>query len=304
MGQASSADDPFTQNTSQSFNIPARVRSVPIAETFDSGRFAIPPRRVLPFAKAKPKEKVTLPKPAPTKDIEPTAPGCATPTRKPAKKRAAQRKPSVAKAQENGFATNTFAAATLDDLPSPLAIKKSTEATPKVTATKKRATPVSRPSSASKRPKMVDAGTQTQTPSGCDQSVQTIPPPTKAPELVKNVSTPPSPESPPEHYLDGVDKFVSKVCPPTNGPLTNYLSPSQLSPNQVLTSLHSSVLALPPENSGKPLDMPRLARRSVMPSSTTTSARTSKIRTSSNFAKIPRELGVELDSDCNLLLLI
>lgn len=216
MGQVSSADDPFTQNASQSFNIPARVQSVPISEPFNSGRFAIPPRRVLPFAKPKPKEKVAaiLPKPAPAKETEPPATGCATPTRKPAKKRAAQRKPSVAKAQDNDNATSTFAAATSDDVPSPLAIKKSTEASPKVTATKKRATPVSRPSSASKRPKMVDQGTQTQTPSGCDQSVQTIPPPTKAPELVSNVSTPPSPESPPESYLNGIDKFVSKVRVP------------------------------------------------------------------------------------------
>lgn len=216
MGQTSSTDDPFTQNTSQGFNIPARVRSLPAPEPFDAGKYAIPPRRVLPFAKPKPKEKAVaiLPKPAPAKEIEPTVPGCATPTRKPAKKRAAQRKPSVAKAQDNDNSTSTFVAETLEDVPSPLALKKSTAAVPKITATKKRATPVDRPSSASKRPKMVDQGTQTQTPPGCDQSVQTIPPPTKAPELVKNASTPPSPESPPENYLDGIDNFISKVCIP------------------------------------------------------------------------------------------
>ncbi|CAG8959027.1 hypothetical protein HYFRA_00012187 [Hymenoscyphus fraxineus] len=207
-GPQASTEDPFT---SQSFSVPARVQSVPAAQSFDTQRFALPPRRVLPFAKPKPKEKV-IPSPpttAPTKEIESTVPGCATPTRKPAKKRVAQRKPLVTKTQDNENESVTFAAATLDDVPSPLVTNKSTEAVPKAAVTKKRA-PVSRPSSASKRPKMVDAATQTQTPSGCDQSVQTIPPPTKEPELVSNVSTPPSPESPPEDYLNGIDKFVSK----------------------------------------------------------------------------------------------
>jgi hypothetical protein len=76
---------------------------------------------------------------------------------------------------------------------------------------KKRTVPVIRPSSATKRPKMVDAATQTQPLSNGDQtSVQRAAPASTPPDLVADTQ---SPASPPESYLNELDAFITKHNP-------------------------------------------------------------------------------------------
>jgi hypothetical protein len=76
---------------------------------------------------------------------------------------------------------------------------------------KKRAATATRQTSATKRPKMVDAATQTQTVSVVDPiTTQTTPPASTPPSLVADT---PSPVSLPQTYLNEVDAFIAKNNP-------------------------------------------------------------------------------------------
>lgn len=146
---------------------------------------------------------------------------------KPAKKRAAPRKPHVKKKLEEtvppkkGPEMNTVAefdtdkvASVQEDEVSPLAAK-SNAARPstaaglqsKAATTKKRSAPA-RPSSSAKKSKMVDQGTQTQMQSGRDHITALEPGSNNVPQA------PPAP--PPQNYLDMLDTFITthKSRPP------------------------------------------------------------------------------------------
>jgi hypothetical protein len=75
---------------------------------------------------------------------------------------------------------------------------------------KKRAAPPPRPASIAKRPKMVDAATQTQTLSGRDHFAAQSTAPNSTPDFVADT---PSPVSPPENYLNDLDVFITKHNP-------------------------------------------------------------------------------------------
>ena len=76
---------------------------------------------------------------------------------------------------------------------------------------KKRTAPATRPASAPKRPKMVDAATQTHPFSNGDQtSVQRAAPASTPPDLVADTQ---SPASPPDSYLNELDAFITKHNP-------------------------------------------------------------------------------------------
>jgi hypothetical protein len=241
-----------TRERSTSIHIYDRQDSDPqtlTSDAFGAGEglnLWVPPKRILPFPKlrevsmqrsASISDLPALPKPTPI-----SRPGSAnlptkppTPVPKPTKKRVAQRKPPVVKISEiarsppleKGGNADAAASQTMpQDEPSPLAAK-SAAATPRPAsassalqskaAPKKRAAPA-RPTSASKRPKMVDQATQTQTLSGRDHTSALLsfrneepPPPIAAPTPCSTPAPPPqAPPPPPESYLDAVDAFVTK----------------------------------------------------------------------------------------------
>jgi hypothetical protein len=170
----------------------------------------------------------------PTKSISEVS---ATLAPKPARKRVAQRKGPVAivveadvpevveqlPANESPIlnvkdTSKTLAGESKEEQIPPLAAKSATASSqpksagsglqPKTTTAKKRATPA-RPASASKRAKMVDHGTQTQTLSGRDHTVGL---PTSAGNRASSpvvVASPPL-VSPPETYLSMIDNYVSQ----------------------------------------------------------------------------------------------
>lgn len=211
----------------------------------------IPPKRELPFPKPRksshPKSTPTpdlpiLPKPTRdtttkslTKDLEAPADAASTPVKKPApKKRVAQRKATNTKTTDQQ-ALNREASAdviTEESIPklasiqeepeelSPLAAKSAAASLRPASAPgliskailpKKRAAPAARPASATKRPKMVDAATQTQRLSGVDQmAVQRVASSSNPPDL--NADNPP-PESAPENYMNELEAFITKHNP-------------------------------------------------------------------------------------------
>lgn len=75
---------------------------------------------------------------------------------------------------------------------------------------KKRTAPPPRPASIAKRPKMVDAATQTQALSGRDHFAARSTAPNSTPDFVADT---PSPASPPESYLNDLDAFITKHNP-------------------------------------------------------------------------------------------
>ncbi|KAH6679669.1 hypothetical protein B0J14DRAFT_696905 [Halenospora varia] len=240
------SDDVFNQASDPKVN-PIKPFSTP-NDLSQIHSFTVPPPRELPFPK--PQEKVRsastsglppLSKPSlaetsltTTAGNEDVAEQQSTPTRKPAKKRVAQRKPSAVKKVQaiapkeipqvaapatsiiTNEATNLQAPPAQVDEPSPLAAKSAAGSRPssatsglqsKATTARKRVTTPARPSSASKRSKMVDQSTQTQTLSGRDHTVlQRSISANSVPELDNS----PTPESPPENYLNSLDSFVAK----------------------------------------------------------------------------------------------
>ena len=208
----------------------------------------VPPKRILPFPKPR---EVSTQHSASISDLDPllpkptqvSCPGSADlatktpiPVAKPIKKRVAQRKPAVAEVPEiaespspqRGSNINAPASQPSEE-PSPLAAKSAAAASRPSSAAstlqskvapKKRAAP-GRPASATKRPKMIDQATQTQTLSGRDhtsalQSFRNEEPPTPAIDAPSSRSTPAPPPFPappplpPVSYLDAVDAFVTK----------------------------------------------------------------------------------------------
>lgn len=161
-----------------------------------------------------------------------------TPVKKPApKKRVAQRKAPNAKSAGQQLPIEDLPATemTEESIPklasireepeelSPLAAKSAAAATslrpasaPGFTSKailppKKRAAPPPRPTSTSKRPKMVDRGIQTQALSGRDHtSAQKLRPTSPPPDLVADT---PSPASPPGSYLNDLNAFITKHNP-------------------------------------------------------------------------------------------
>ena len=231
-----------------------RPASTP-ADMSDMHDVWIPPRRILPFSKSndtsKPRSSTVtsmppLPKPTalPKDSVQSTEKAlvtvdsqnvASTPLPKPAKKRVAQRKASIAPTppmQKDATAIieqhleapiKPIIAPVLEEEPSPLAAKSaaiaasrpssaSTGLQTKLTVPKKRAAPQppARPASNVKKPKMVDSSTQTQTLSGRDH--------TTAMRDVQHhqVSRPveaeqhPAPPPPPASFLNQLDAFVSK----------------------------------------------------------------------------------------------
>ncbi|KAH8684770.1 hypothetical protein BGZ60DRAFT_398281 [Tricladium varicosporioides] len=239
-------DDVFNQASNPKANL---VR--PLSTPNDSSQihsFSVPPPRELPFPSTQGKVRSAstsglppLSKPSLAETSlttiagnEDTTEKQSTPTRKPAKKRVAQRKPSTVKKVQaiapkeipqvtapatsiiTNEATNLQAPPTQIDEPSPLAARSATGSRPpsetsglhsKATTARKRVTPPARPSSASKRSKMVDQSTQTQTLSGRDHTIlqRSI-----SPNSILEHENAPIPESPPEDYLSSLDSFVSK----------------------------------------------------------------------------------------------
>jgi hypothetical protein len=204
----------------------------------------LPPRRELPFPKPRDSNRgqsspapdlPPLPKPTPVQQADspektalPANKGVSMAISKPVKKRVAQRKPAVKKpseakvsiAKRPDVTTITESggdreAGGQEDEPSPLAAKSGTARPPsaasglqsKVTATKKRSAPA-RPSASSKKPKMVDQSTQTQTLSGRQHTIALA-------STSNNVNSAPtateeSPAPPPQSYLDLVDTFIKR----------------------------------------------------------------------------------------------
>ena len=239
---AASTADPFR-------NDPAQPASTPIDHNISN---MFPFNKDSPFL-LKPQAKARaasvsilppLPKPTPVARTQSTIKAreistekAPTPTNKPTKRRVAQRKSSNVTSQLDEIALREEPPpeslekqpiffeqpAEPEDEPSPLAAKSAAVAPrpasamaglqSKATTTKKRAAAPIRPTSAAKRPKMVDQSTQTQTLSGRDHTIArkatpandvSADVPTNVPALVAD--TP----SPPESYLDAVDKFVAK----------------------------------------------------------------------------------------------
>lgn len=171
-----------------------------------------------------------------TKDLEATADAASTPVKKPApKKRVAQRKATNTKTTDQQGISGEGSAnvmteesipklASIQEEPeelSPLAAKSAAASLRPASAPgliskailppKKRAAPAARPASPTKRPKMVDAATQTQRLSGVDQmavqraSSSSNPPDLKADNL--------PPESAPESYMNELEAFITKHNP-------------------------------------------------------------------------------------------
>jgi hypothetical protein len=187
-GMSGITEDPFSQNQEQSASL----------------EFLIPPKRILPFSSTPipPPQSSLLKKPIPKPKSQP---GASTPTHKPTKKRVVSRKPPpVMKAMappREGLSPTANKVATLAGPSLETPVLQSL-----ADPVKKRITAPIRPPSASKRSKMVDGATQTQTVSGRDHTALH-----KEPDLIAaEVPTPPSPESPPEHYLKALDKFVAQ----------------------------------------------------------------------------------------------
>jgi hypothetical protein len=193
-GMGGITEDPFSQKQDRSASL----------------EFIIPPKRKLPFSttpilppKVSPVKETTLaPKPQPR---------ASTPTHKPVKKRGASRKPPpsmkalVPEKESSPVANKDTTAAVVPDLGTPKLQSKDAPA-------KKRVTASTRPPSGSKRSKMVDCATQTQTLSGYDHTaLQRTSSCESEPGLTTSEApTPPSPESPPESYLNAIDTFVIK----------------------------------------------------------------------------------------------
>lgn len=211
----------------------------------------MPPRQELPFPKPKDignarpssvSDLPPLPKPTPVARVILTANPTETtheeatksPLPKPvSKKRVAQRRgPTTSDAQEQNdhlsstesittnFLTDEIVNASPEDEPSPLAAKSAAAAQPssmsglhsKAMAVKKRTAAPIRPPSVTKRPKMVDQSTQTQTLSGRDhtagmKSMSTD----KISDSVDKSSAFAPPVDPPESYLNHLDAFVTKL---------------------------------------------------------------------------------------------
>jgi hypothetical protein len=203
----------------------------------------IPPRRELPFPKRRESDRdhssstLDLPSlPTPTPLLRPNSAAKATISTvqditatiaKQAKMRVTRHKLTAIKSPERQLpleilpdtgvvkeANKDRGISAQEDEKSPLAAKSST-AHPssaasglqsKATVTKKRPAP-GRPSSASKKPKMVDQGTQTKTLSGRDHTaaMKTVPNNDLSSAVV--VEEPPGP---PQIYLDALNKFITQ----------------------------------------------------------------------------------------------
>ena len=205
----------------------------------------LPPPRELPFPKPRESDRGQrssapdhnpLPKPTPVRAADsqeqrtiPTNKSTPTPTPKPTTKRVAQRKPPVkrslvaklpsAKRPEMSAVTESCVNGEADgpeDEGSPLAAKSNAARPPstalglqsKATAAKKRSAPA-RPTAASKKPKMVDQCTQTQTLSGRDHTTALAlisSNESSAPITTKGSSGPPLPQS----YLELIDTLITR----------------------------------------------------------------------------------------------
>lgn len=217
-----------------------RPASTPL-ESSDTYNAWIPPRRELPFPnlRGSSKDLPPLPKPTPVSKVDAAEKTTvlakkesSTPVPKPAKKRVAQRKSTAAKPPEEKLLAEPppvnktakepetdRATGAQEDEPSPLAAKSAAARPPsaasglqsKAAPTKKRgaaAAPV-RPSSSSKRPKMVDQGTQTQKLLGHDHTITMKPIPSNEVSVPITVEET-SPAPPPHNYLDELDAFITR----------------------------------------------------------------------------------------------
>ncbi|KAH6714064.1 hypothetical protein BKA61DRAFT_55448 [Leptodontidium sp. MPI-SDFR-AT-0119] len=208
---------------------------------------AVPPRRQLPFSRPEPKPRSSsiaelppLPKPTPLTKINISRSNDMGSAPKPAKvapiKRVAQRKAPAPKAPRESVSmavsplkplsheTTITPPAMYEDAPSPLAAKSAAASRSASAASglvskasapaKKRVAAPIHPPPNTKRPKMVDQSTQTQTMSGRNHTVKKIiPVSTSVPEAVPAAPTliPPTapPTEPPQSYLDDLDAFVA-----------------------------------------------------------------------------------------------
>jgi hypothetical protein len=194
-GMSGITEDPFSQNTERSTSL----------------EFMIPPKRKLPFSTT----PILPPRLSPVKEAmseSSTQPRPLTPTHKPVKKRVASRKPPpvmkavvpvdqvVSSSADGGASQEVVAAVENPKLQSKAALPK------------KRATASVRPPAGSKRSKMVDGATQTQTLSGRDHTALHRNDSCEREQglAAPHAPTPPSPESPPENYLNAIDTFVAK----------------------------------------------------------------------------------------------
>ncbi|KAH7346337.1 hypothetical protein BKA65DRAFT_537026 [Rhexocercosporidium sp. MPI-PUGE-AT-0058] len=203
----------------------------------------VPSRQELPFSRPERKpgsssiaELPPLPKPTPLINVNLNRSNYMSSAPEPAKavpiKGVAQRKASASKAPPESASVavsplkplsreTTIAPPTLhEDAPSPLAAKSAAASRPASAASglisktassaKKRIAAPIRPPSSTKRPKMVDQSTQTQTLSGRDHTVkERMHATTSVPEVdPPNISTVPPPV-PPQSYLDELDAFVA-----------------------------------------------------------------------------------------------
>jgi hypothetical protein len=228
-----------------------RPSTAPALHSSDIHDFWIPPRQELPFpnpkdiGNARPSsvsDLPLLPKPTPVSRVTLTAnppkttheEATKSPLPKPvSKKRVAQRKEStISDTQEQNdhlsstesvaanFLTDEIVNASPEDEPSPLAAKSAAAAQSstmsglhsKAMAVKKRnAMPIRSPS-VTKRPKMVDQSTQTQTLSGRDHTAGMRAMSTdKISDSADKSSAFTPPVDPPEIYLRHLDAFVTKL---------------------------------------------------------------------------------------------
>lgn len=201
----------------------------------------MPPKRTLPFpirpsstsSLSSTANSTSIPRPEPVANIDTSNKDTGKVTKvtapKAANKRVAHRKAPTAKVAkteltrkepENNVSENVLnnnkVTAPIEEFSPPLASKSAAVSRPasaaprlqsKAVTTKKRAPP--RPSSAAKRPKMIDAGTQTQTLLGSDHTPDSQ---SEAPSktLEPLICEPRRPNSPPEHYLDTLDIVLAK----------------------------------------------------------------------------------------------
>ena len=205
----------------------------------------LPPRRELPFPKHRESDRwqsssapdlTPLPKPTPVRAAEsqensaiPANKSTPTPTPSPTKKRVAQRKLPVKKSlvaklpiarhpemgavtessvnkEADGHEDEVYLLAAKDSAPRPPSAALGLQS--KATAAKKRSAPA-RPSAVTKKPKMVDRCTQTQTLSGRDHTTAlTLISNNEscAPLTTKESSAPP----PPQNYLDLINTFIAR----------------------------------------------------------------------------------------------
>ena len=209
-GISSITEDPFSQKQDRSASL----------------EFMIPPRRKLPFS--------TTPIPPPPK-LSPVKivsaapkpqPRASTPTHKPVKKRVASRKPPPAMKTLTVSESEPCALTNKDEVETAPKEREAPNLPTKAAPVRKRATAPVRPTSSSKRSKMVDGSTQTQTQSGHDHTALQSRTSNEIEMVLLNseVPTPPSPKSPPEHYLNAIDKYITK-CKDRPAPSEPWQSP-------------------------------------------------------------------------------